>query len=170
MSTRRVLFPDAADLRTDVGGAQADRDAVRRHRLGEVVGHLAADALLARRRRRTRRRGTARAHHRHLEAHLTGPCVHPPLHRATLDALVLAAQGEELTSPSPFAAAPWPGRSRDPEGRAVNPFGGCFPPLLQFPVLIGLFYVVRQPLKSAPCSVCTQLIPNITDGFRQKSM
>jgi YidC/Oxa1 family membrane protein insertase len=29
----------------------------------------------------------------------------------------------------------------------VNPFGGCFPLLLQFPVLIGLFYVVREPLK-----------------------
>ena len=29
----------------------------------------------------------------------------------------------------------------------VNPFGGCFPLLLQFPVLIGLFYVVRTPLK-----------------------
>ncbi|MGH2817057.1 MAG: YidC/Oxa1 family membrane protein insertase [Actinomycetota bacterium] len=29
----------------------------------------------------------------------------------------------------------------------VNPFGGCFPLLLQFPVLIGLFYVVRTPLR-----------------------
>lgn len=29
----------------------------------------------------------------------------------------------------------------------VNPFGGCAPLLLQFPVLIGLFYVVRTPLK-----------------------
>jgi YidC/Oxa1 family membrane protein insertase len=29
----------------------------------------------------------------------------------------------------------------------VNPFGGCLPLLLQFPVLIGLFYVIRQPLK-----------------------
>jgi YidC/Oxa1 family membrane protein insertase len=28
----------------------------------------------------------------------------------------------------------------------VNPFGGCAPLLLQFPVLIGLFYVVRSPL------------------------
>lgn len=28
----------------------------------------------------------------------------------------------------------------------VNPFGGCFPLLLQFPVLIALFYVVRTPL------------------------
>lgn len=28
----------------------------------------------------------------------------------------------------------------------VNPFGGCAPLLLQFPVLIGLFYVVRTPL------------------------
>jgi YidC/Oxa1 family membrane protein insertase len=29
----------------------------------------------------------------------------------------------------------------------VNPFGGCLPLLMQFPVLIGLFYVVRTPLK-----------------------
>ncbi|HVL65104.1 MAG TPA: YidC/Oxa1 family membrane protein insertase [Actinomycetota bacterium] len=29
----------------------------------------------------------------------------------------------------------------------VNPFGGCLPLLMQFPVLIGLFYVVREPLK-----------------------
>ena len=29
----------------------------------------------------------------------------------------------------------------------VNPFGGCAPLLLQFPVLIGLFYVIRSPLK-----------------------
>lgn len=29
----------------------------------------------------------------------------------------------------------------------VNPFGGCFPLLMQFPVLIGLFYVIREPLK-----------------------
>lgn len=28
----------------------------------------------------------------------------------------------------------------------VNPFGGCAPLLLQFPILIGLFYVVRTPL------------------------
>jgi len=28
----------------------------------------------------------------------------------------------------------------------VNPFGGCAPLLLQFPVLIGLFYVIRAPL------------------------
>src|SRR5687768_2293301 len=28
----------------------------------------------------------------------------------------------------------------------VNPFGGCAPLLLQFPLLIGLFYVVRTPL------------------------
>lgn len=28
----------------------------------------------------------------------------------------------------------------------VNPFGGCAPLLMQFPVLIGLFYVVRTPL------------------------
>ena len=29
----------------------------------------------------------------------------------------------------------------------VNPFGGCLPLLMQFPVLIGLFYVVRSPLR-----------------------
>jgi YidC/Oxa1 family membrane protein insertase len=29
----------------------------------------------------------------------------------------------------------------------VNPFGGCLPLLMQFPVLIGLFYVIRDPLK-----------------------
>jgi len=29
----------------------------------------------------------------------------------------------------------------------VNPFGGCFPLVMQFPVLIGLFYVIRTPLK-----------------------
>jgi YidC/Oxa1 family membrane protein insertase len=29
----------------------------------------------------------------------------------------------------------------------VNPFGGCLPLLMQFPVLIGLFYVIRSPLK-----------------------
>src|ERR671914_523018 len=29
----------------------------------------------------------------------------------------------------------------------VNPLGGCLPLLMQFPVLIGLFYVVRAPLK-----------------------
>jgi YidC/Oxa1 family membrane protein insertase len=29
----------------------------------------------------------------------------------------------------------------------VNPFGGCAPLLLQFPLLIALFYVVRTPLK-----------------------
>ena len=30
---------------------------------------------------------------------------------------------------------------------SVNPFGGCLPLLMQFPVLIGLFYVVREPLR-----------------------
>jgi YidC/Oxa1 family membrane protein insertase len=29
----------------------------------------------------------------------------------------------------------------------VNPFGGCLPILMQFPVLIALFYVIRTPLK-----------------------
>ena len=29
----------------------------------------------------------------------------------------------------------------------VNPFGGCAPLLLQMPVLFGLFYVIREPLK-----------------------
>jgi len=28
----------------------------------------------------------------------------------------------------------------------VNPFGGCLPLLMQFPALIGLFYVIRDPL------------------------
>jgi YidC/Oxa1 family membrane protein insertase len=32
----------------------------------------------------------------------------------------------------------------------VNPLGGCAPLLLQFPVLIGLFYVIRDPLKYIP--------------------
>jgi YidC/Oxa1 family membrane protein insertase len=39
----------------------------------------------------------------------------------------------------------------------VNPFGGCAPLLLQFPVLIGLFYTVRTPLKymgfTAPAAI-----------------
>jgi len=30
---------------------------------------------------------------------------------------------------------------------SVNPFGGCLPLVMQFPVLIGLFYVIRTPLK-----------------------
>ncbi|MDQ3957696.1 MAG: YidC/Oxa1 family membrane protein insertase [Actinomycetota bacterium] len=29
----------------------------------------------------------------------------------------------------------------------VNPLGGCLPLLMQFPVLIALFYVIREPLK-----------------------
>jgi YidC/Oxa1 family membrane protein insertase len=29
----------------------------------------------------------------------------------------------------------------------VNPFGGCLPLVMQFPVLIGLFYVIRTPLQ-----------------------
>jgi YidC/Oxa1 family membrane protein insertase len=29
----------------------------------------------------------------------------------------------------------------------VNPFGGCLPLVAQFPVLIGLFYVIRRPLE-----------------------
>ena len=29
----------------------------------------------------------------------------------------------------------------------VNPFGGCLPLLLQFPVFIGLFYVIRYPFR-----------------------
>jgi YidC/Oxa1 family membrane protein insertase len=29
---------------------------------------------------------------------------------------------------------------------SVNPLGGCLPLLMQFPVLIGLFYVIRSPL------------------------
>ncbi|RKD31374.1 YidC/Oxa1 family membrane protein insertase [Thermohalobacter berrensis] len=29
----------------------------------------------------------------------------------------------------------------------VNPFGGCFPILIQFPIIIGFFNVLRQPVK-----------------------
>ncbi len=39
----------------------------------------------------------------------------------------------------------------------VNPFGGCLPLLMQFPVLIGLFYVIRTPL-------------NYLDQFRDSSL
>jgi YidC/Oxa1 family membrane protein insertase len=35
----------------------------------------------------------------------------------------------------------------------VNPFGGCLPLLMQFPVLIALFYVIRAPLKYLGYSV-----------------
>jgi YidC/Oxa1 family membrane protein insertase len=35
----------------------------------------------------------------------------------------------------------------------VHPLGGCFPLVLQFPALIGLFYVVRAPLKYLGYSV-----------------
>ncbi len=38
----------------------------------------------------------------------------------------------------------------------VNPFGGCLPLLMQFPALIGLFYVIRDPL--------THLGYNFLDG------
>lgn len=38
----------------------------------------------------------------------------------------------------------------------VNPFGGCLPLLMQFPALIGLFYVIRDPL--------THLGYNLIDG------
>jgi YidC/Oxa1 family membrane protein insertase len=37
----------------------------------------------------------------------------------------------------------------------VNPFGGCLPLIMQFPVLIGLFYVIRTPLKYMGYSVTT---------------
>ena len=42
----------------------------------------------------------------------------------------------------------------------VNPLGGCAPLLLQFPVLIGLFYVVRDPEKyvSATTSLFKDLV------------
>jgi YidC/Oxa1 family membrane protein insertase len=36
---------------------------------------------------------------------------------------------------------------------SVNPFGGCLPLLMQFPVLIALFYVIRAPLKYLGYSV-----------------
>jgi YidC/Oxa1 family membrane protein insertase len=48
----------------------------------------------------------------------------------------------------------------------VNPFGGCLPLLLQLPVLIGLFYVLRSPLRymgfSAPAGV------NFLNEFRPR--
>lgn len=31
----------------------------------------------------------------------------------------------------------------------VNPLGGCFPILIQFPVIIGFFHVLREPMKYA---------------------
>jgi YidC/Oxa1 family membrane protein insertase len=38
---------------------------------------------------------------------------------------------------------------------SVNPFGGCLPLVMQFPVLIGLFYVIRTPLKYMGYSATT---------------
>lgn len=49
----------------------------------------------------------------------------------------------------------------------VNPFGGCLPLLLQLPVLFGLFYVLRTPLRymgfSAPAGV------NFLNEFRPRT-
>ena len=42
----------------------------------------------------------------------------------------------------------------------VNPLGGCAPLLLQFPVLIGLFYVIRDPEKYV--SAATSLAGDLT--------
>ncbi|MDQ4124768.1 MAG: YidC/Oxa1 family membrane protein insertase [Actinomycetota bacterium] len=46
----------------------------------------------------------------------------------------------------------------------VNPFGGCLPLLMQFPVLIGLFYVIRDPLKYMGDIVADSAL---ADGLRE---
>ena len=46
----------------------------------------------------------------------------------------------------------------------VNPFGGCLPLLMQFPVLIGLFYVIRDPLKYMGDVVADSAL---ADGLRE---
>ncbi|MDQ3953474.1 MAG: YidC/Oxa1 family membrane protein insertase [Actinomycetota bacterium] len=46
----------------------------------------------------------------------------------------------------------------------VNPFGGCLPLLMQFPVLIGLFYVIREPLKYMGDVVANSAL---ADGLRE---
>jgi YidC/Oxa1 family membrane protein insertase len=46
----------------------------------------------------------------------------------------------------------------------VNPFGGCLPLLMQFPVLIGLFYVIRDPLKYMGDVVANSAL---ADGLRE---
>jgi YidC/Oxa1 family membrane protein insertase len=44
----------------------------------------------------------------------------------------------------------------------VNPFGGCLPLVMQFPVLIGLFYVIRAPLKYMGYTASGEPIPNVS--------
>ena len=44
----------------------------------------------------------------------------------------------------------------------VNPLGGCLPLLLQLPVLFGLFYVIREPLKYLSDSA--KLAQDLTDS------
>jgi YidC/Oxa1 family membrane protein insertase len=51
---------------------------------------------------------------------------------------------------------------------SVNPFGGCLPLLLQFPVLIGLYRVIRQPLLYLGYSLpkgATQPVANAVGGL-----
>jgi YidC/Oxa1 family membrane protein insertase len=54
----------------------------------------------------------------------------------------------------------------------VNPFGGCFPLLLQFPVLIGLFYVIRTPLKYMGYDATGKALPvsGIIDTVQNSSL
>jgi YidC/Oxa1 family membrane protein insertase len=54
----------------------------------------------------------------------------------------------------------------------VNPFGGCLPLLMQFPVLIALFYVIRTPLaylgfQSEKVGDITNWIPRAVSGFAE---
>jgi YidC/Oxa1 family membrane protein insertase len=56
----------------------------------------------------------------------------------------------------------------------VNPFGGCGPVLLQMPVLFGLFYVIRDPLKYMgyraveAAQGALQFQPRPVEGFLQQ--
>ena len=53
----------------------------------------------------------------------------------------------------------------------VNPFGGCGPLVLQMPVLFGLFYVIREPLKymgykaTEVAGGTLKFIPSQVEGF-----
>ena len=49
---------------------------------------------------------------------------------------------------------------------SVNPFGGCLPLLMQFPVLIGLFYVVRAPLKYMGFGTNGETFPPLVEYVR----
>jgi YidC/Oxa1 family membrane protein insertase len=55
----------------------------------------------------------------------------------------------------------------------VNPFGGCLPLLMQFPVLIALFYVIRAPLKylgySLPKGTAANAVVSGADYVRQEA-